>query len=121
MKDTDYDLVAGVSDDHLHYANQSGEDNSSEVDNTVVARVRENRSVREVFMVMAQQSTKNLGLEEALPPITGMGWTVTKDALRHESNYVKEGLDVATQGNSAVKTAYLIKPAFRNMGLKINR
>ena len=121
MKDTDYDLVSGVSDDHLYYANQSGEDNSPELDNTVVARVRENRSV---FTVMAQQSTKNLGLEEALPPITGIGWNITKDALRHESNYVKEGLDVATQGNSAVKTAYLmkkIKPAFRNMGLKISR
>ena len=73
---------------------------------------------------MAQQSTKNLGLEIAPPPITGIGWTVIKDALRHESNYVKEGLDVATQGNSAVKTAYFMKkskPAFRNMGLKISR
>ena len=58
---------------------------------------------------MAQQSTKNLGLEIAPPPITGIGWTVIKDALRHESNYVKEGLDVATQGNSVVKTAYLMK------------
>ena len=42
MKDTDYDPVSGVSDDHLYYANQSGEDNSPELDNTVVTRVREN-------------------------------------------------------------------------------
>ena len=42
MKDTDYDPISGVSDDHLYYANQSGEDNSPELDNTVVTRVREN-------------------------------------------------------------------------------
>ena len=61
MKDTDYDLVSGVSDDHLQYANQSGEDNSSEADNTVVARVREKRSVREIFTVMAQLVRRTYG------------------------------------------------------------
>ena len=113
--------------DERYYYHSEGEDHPR-TDNSLSARSRPNRSAGQVAIFLAQQLTDVLGLEMAISPqMLQMGWAVIKDALRTESNYVKEELLIEIRDDSATATADLIEqitPTFKSIameGLKTSR
>ena len=111
-----------------YYFNRSEGDDSSKTDDALAVRSRPNRSVGQVAIQLAQQLTDVFGLDIAIPPqALQMGWAVIQDAIRHESNYVKEELAITVRDNSATTTADIIKkikPVFKDIavaGFKTSR
>ena len=131
-KDTHDDLVPDIlrttiSDDMFtrydeSYYTLSEEDDHPRTDNNLVARSRPNRSVGQVAIQLAQQLTDVLGLDMAISPIMlQMGWAVVKDALRTESNYVREELLTKIRDDSVKTTADImkkIKPTFKSIAME---
>ena len=140
-EDTHDDLISDISGttnlpdevfsnyDELYRTLPNSEgDDRPRTDSNPVARSRPNRSVGQVAIQIAQSLTDVLGLEIAISPkMIQMGWAVIKDALRTESNYVKEELRTEIRDDSAKTTADLIKkitPTFKSIameGLKTSR
>ena len=104
------------------YYNLSEEEDHSRTNNNLVARSRPNRSVGQVATQLAERLTDILGLDIAISPIMlQMGWAVVKDALRTESNYVKEELLTEIRDDSVKTTADImkrIKPTFKSIAME---
>ena len=93
-----------------YYFNQSEGYDSSKTDDTLAVRSRPNRSAGQVAIQLAQHVTDALGLDVPIPPVVfSMGWAVFQEAMRRESDYVKEEVAVAMRDNSATTTADVIK------------
>ena len=105
-----------------YYFNHSEGDDRPRTDSTLLARSRPNRSVGQVAIQIAQSLTDVLGLEMAISPkMLQMGWAIIQDALRTESNYVKEELLTEIRDDSAKTTADLIKkikPTFKSIAME---
>ena len=111
-----------------YYFNRSEGYDSSKTDDTLAVRSRPNRSAGQVAIQLAQHVTDALGLDVPIPPVVfSMGWAVFQEAMRRESDYVKEEFAIAMRDNSATTTADVIKkikPIFKDIavtGFKTSR